>query len=219
MKTAGLVGPNAVIQLAAALAEYPDLARAVFARAGLAHMLATPPNEMIDQSIPAALFDALYAELPRAQAGQVAYRAGWLTGQYILAHRIPRPAQALLRLLPARWGAALLLRAILRHAWTFAGTGVCAIGHSAGALGHITLRDNPMPMQDSLWHQGVFAALFRALISPRVQVQHQSLGPRDDLFTLILVPRHLAQHRAAPTRAQQHGQDQRQRRHGQQAGR
>lgn len=194
MKTAGLVGPNAVIQLAAALAGHPDIARAVFARAGHADLLDAPPREMIDQSIPAALFAALYAELPPAQAGQVAQRAGWLTGQYILAHRIPRAAQKLLHLLPARLGARMLLRAIQRHAWTFAGTGICKIGRGdgAGALGQISLLQNPMPMPDSLWHQGVFAALFSTIISPRIQVQHASLGPRDDMFTLILVPRKLA---------------------------
>jgi divinyl protochlorophyllide a 8-vinyl-reductase len=193
MNRAGLVGPNAVIQLAAALADFPDLASAVFARGGYLGLLAAPPREMIDQSIPAALFAALYAELPLAQAGQVAHRAGWLTGQYILAHRIPRLAQKVLHLLPARLGAQMLLRAIQRHAWTFAGTGICQIGRGdgAGVLGQISLLQNPMPMPESLWHQGVFAALFTAIISPRIQVHHTALGPRDDLFTLILVPAQL----------------------------
>ena len=45
------------------------------------------------------------------------------TGDYLLAHRIPKPVQALLKRLPAPLAARVLLAAITRHAWTFAGSG------------------------------------------------------------------------------------------------
>jgi acyl-CoA synthetase (AMP-forming)/AMP-acid ligase II len=71
---AGLVGPNAVIQLAAALRAAPDPAAAadVFERAGLTRMLASPPDAMIDESIPARLFAALWQVLPPEEAAVIA---------------------------------------------------------------------------------------------------------------------------------------------------
>lgn len=181
-RAAGLVGPNAVIQLAAALADAPEAARAIFTRAGLARLLDNPPDAMIDQSIPARLFDALYAELPARDAAQIAHRAGRLTGQYILANRIPRPVHYLLRALPRALAMRLLLKAIARNAWTFAGTGEVQVQPRAP---QITLAGNPMPMPNAVWHVGVFEALFGALVSAETRVTHRHLDGVD-AFTLHL---------------------------------
>jgi hypothetical protein len=59
----------------------------------------------------------------RRQAGAILAKAGQGTADYILAHRIPGPAKALIRALPAPLGARLLTAAIARHAWTFTGSG------------------------------------------------------------------------------------------------
>lgn len=175
----GLIGPNAVLQTEAALREAGGaaLAERVFARAGLSHLLVEPPSEMIDQSIPRALFGALFEDLPRSQALQLAHRAGALTGQYILANRIPAPVRTLLRALPARFAAPLLLAAITRHAWTFAGSGVCTA--EAGRPARITIRANPLAMPECAWHVGVFEVLFASLVSPHAQVGHHH-GRADD---------------------------------------
>ncbi len=179
-RAAGLVGPNAVIQLVAALGDRHELAQLVFARAGLMRMLENPPDAMIDQSIPARLFDALYAEAPAALAAQIAHCAGVMTGQYILANRIPRAAQYGLRALPRAIAVRLLMKAILRHAWTFAGTGICTIQPRQR---QITLLENPMPMPDAAWHLGVFEALFTALVAKNARLSHEHLTGRD-VFTL-----------------------------------
>lgn len=177
---AGLVGPNAVIQLAAAMAKKPDIARAVFARAGLTRLLDSPPDAMIDQSIPARLFDALYAELEPFQATLIAQRAGQLTGNYILAHRIPRFAQYVLRVLPRKLALRLLLKAIAKNAWTFAGTGEVSVQPLAP---QIVLAGNPMPMPNATWHVGVFHALFSALVDRDIRITHRHASGRDE-FTL-----------------------------------
>ena len=126
---AGLVGPNAVIQLAAALRAAPgaiEPAERVFASAGALRMLRVPPDAMIDEAIPARLFEALWRELPPEQAARIAHDAGRRTGAYVLANRIPAIARCVLcaRCRPA-WPAPLLLKAISRNAWTFAGSGIC----------------------------------------------------------------------------------------------
>lgn len=169
---AGLIGPNTVLQTEAALmaAGGPALAQRVFARAGLAGVLRNRPEAMIDQALARALFDALFAELPRDEARAVAHHAGRLTGAYILAHRIPKPAQAILKLLPARLAQPMLLRSIARHAWTFAGSGVCTVERGPPAT--LSITGNPIAIPGCVWHAGVLEVLFQTLVSPTARVRH-----------------------------------------------
>lgn len=119
------IGPNAVTRLAEAMddAGGGDEARRVFASAGLLRHLDHPPEEMVPDDDVALLHSALRHELGARRASSVGDRAGRLTADYLLANRIPRTAQKVLGLLPARLAMRLLLRAIQRHAWTFAGRG------------------------------------------------------------------------------------------------
>ncbi len=120
----GVIGPNAVIQLGEALRAMLGEQRAagLYAQAGCAAWFATPPDAMVDERRTAALHQALRRDLPE-EAPRILAEAGRRTGDYILAHRIPKPAQWLLRHVPAGLAGPLLLDAITRHAWTFAGTG------------------------------------------------------------------------------------------------
>ncbi len=170
---AGLVGPNAVIQLAAALRAAPvaiGAAEQVFASAGFLRLLNVPPDVMIDEAIPARLFEALWRELPPEQAARIAHDAGRRTGAYVLANRIPTVAQVVLRTLPPRFAAPLLLKAIRRNAWTFAGSGICRVTPGNPAI--ITIAHNPLAMPGCVWHIGVFECLFRALVSEGTRVRH-----------------------------------------------
>ncbi len=170
--TPGYVGPNAVIQLAHALRDVAgtDTQRHVFERAGFRHLLDALPAEMIDERVPAMLFDALWQVLPPGEAGAVARDAGRRTAQYILANRIPPFAQVVLKALPATFAAPLLLKAIQNNAWTFAGSGICTT--TAGRPATIAIESNPLGMPDCAWHQGVFECLFQTLVSHRTRVTH-----------------------------------------------
>lgn len=174
---AGLVGPNAVIQLAEALRAAPDapgLAEHVFGRAGYARLLRSPPTDMIDEAIAARLFATLWREMPAASAAAIAHEAGRRTGAYVLAHRIPPLARLLLRTLPPRLAAPLLLRAIARHAWTFAGSGRCRTASGPPCL--VTIARNPLAMPGGAWHGGVFECLFRSLVSRSASVRHAEVS-------------------------------------------
>jgi divinyl protochlorophyllide a 8-vinyl-reductase len=122
---AGRVGPNAITRVAEALRAHRGerICREVFASAGLTRHLDDPPARMVPEEDVAALQRALRRCLGDAHAARIAREAGRLTGDYLLAHRIPRPVQWLLRALPASLSARLLLATITRHAWTFAGSG------------------------------------------------------------------------------------------------
>jgi divinyl protochlorophyllide a 8-vinyl-reductase len=93
---------------------------------------------MVDEAVVTALHSALRRTLVLSDAAAVAQRAGALTGDYLLANRIPGPVRALLRTLPAPWAAWLLVRAMASHAWTFAGSGtfvaVAVSGRSGPAV-------------------------------------------------------------------------------------
>lgn len=170
------VGPNAIIQLADVLLDRHGEAgaHAVFRAAGLTRYLLQPPTRMTDESQAAALHHALWRIYPD-DAPDLASEAGGRTADYLLAHRIPAGAQWLLRWLPAPVAARLLVKAIARHAWTFAGSGRF-VAHFANDAGDAPLRieivGNPLATPGCHWHQAVFARLFTHLVSPHAKVRH-----------------------------------------------
>ncbi|MDP2084868.1 MAG: bacteriochlorophyll 4-vinyl reductase [Gemmobacter sp.] len=168
----GLIGPNAILQ------HLPVLDAAIGPRQRdallyLADVSAPPPESgMIPQDDVARFHRFVRLYLPdRADAVQRA--AGLGTADYILAHRIPRPAQRLIRLMPAALGARVLAAAIAKHAWTFAGTG--AFGISARAPLTFAIGRNPLAVAgrapSCVWHAAVFERLFARLVWPDVRVR------------------------------------------------
>lgn len=172
---AGRIGPNAVTRLAEALDALRGQAEtvAVFARAGLTERLLAPPERMVDEAEVIALHAALRARLPE-QAPAIAADAGRRTANYLLAHRIPRVMRLLLPRLPARLSARILLYAIGRHAWTFAGSGRFAV--LPGAVVRFSITNGPLargvrayaPVCD--YYAATFEGLFRALVHPATEV-------------------------------------------------
>lgn len=158
------VGPNAVLQLIAALRGRGIDPAPMFAAAGLPGLLAEPPSAMMPAAEALALFRAVLAMRP--DAGDILSDAGARTGAYVLENRIPRPAQWLLRALPGRLALPLLLRAIAKNAWTF-GASRIAVGP-----GVLVLPDNPMATPGCPWHRATIGTLVRALAHPGAMVDH-----------------------------------------------
>ncbi|MGP1357225.1 bacteriochlorophyll 4-vinyl reductase [Roseicyclus sp.] len=167
---AGRIGPNAILQLVPVLQDEAGAAvtARLLARAGVI-ALPDPAQGLIDEAPAARLHQALRAELPEA-APRLARAAGERTGDYILAHRIPPRAQALLRLLPARLAAPILARAVAKHAWTFCGSGGFRLVSTWPVVFEIA--DNPVVRGERSdtplchWHAAVFERLFSALCGP-----------------------------------------------------
>ncbi|MFO1306361.1 MAG: bacteriochlorophyll 4-vinyl reductase [Burkholderiales bacterium] len=170
------IGPNAITRVAQALElrHGRETAARVFARAGLAGHLADPPTHMVPEDDVTALAHALRDTLPPDAAVEVAREAGRTTADYLLARRIPRPVQAVLRVLPAALAARVLVGAIARHAWTFAGSGEFAARW--GRQLELSVRGNPMcrglrtdaPACD--YYAATFERLFRALVQRDARV-------------------------------------------------
>ena len=131
------IGPNAILRLVEALDERFGRAKtaAVFQAAGQDEYLATLPDVMVDERSITALYTSLPVQLGFAEAAEVSAHAGLLTGEYLLAHRIPVAAQRVMKLMPAALAARTLLAAIDMHSWTFAGSGIFERQHVERAGG------------------------------------------------------------------------------------
>ena len=165
------IGPNAIIQMGEALSARKEEARAaqIYGRAGLLPYLAHPPEAMVDEGEVARLFKAVSDEADPQAARALFADAGRRTGRYILANRIPAFARALLPRLPRALAMRILLKAISKHAWTFAGTG--HVTYRTGSPASITISENPIATSlGCIWHTAVFETIFSALINGPVKV-------------------------------------------------
>lgn len=174
---AGRIGPNAITRMAEAItaALGPQRCAEVFQQAGLADSLQRPPEAMVDEQAVTRLHRVACELLGAACARGVGRDAGCRTGAYLLARRIPRPVQSVLRCLPARAASGVLVAAIARHAWTFAGSAHFAARGSGPVV--FSLHDCPLcrgaradqPCCD--FYAGCFETLFRRLVHPRTRVR------------------------------------------------
>ncbi len=175
MRKPGLIGPNAILQLLPVLEQAGGAALRdqVLVSAGLMG----PPSDtgMMPEGPAARVHRALRAIEPEL-APALAWAAGVRTAEYIMVRRIPRAAQIVLRLLPARFSGPLLTKAIAKHAWTFAGSGTFAV---AGPLA-FEIVDNPIVRGETSelslchWHRAVFETLFRRLVDDRLRCEEQT---------------------------------------------
>jgi divinyl protochlorophyllide a 8-vinyl-reductase len=168
----GRVGPNAIIRVAEALEadQGRDAVEALFRRANLDRYLDAMPTAMVDESEVTALQAALREQLGVAAARRIAREAGSRTGDYLLANRIPRPAQRLLSVLPPKLASRTLIKAIRGNAWTFVGTGLFEANSAYpprltvtnSLLCRGTTADEPL----CDFYAGTYERLFRQLVHP-----------------------------------------------------
>jgi divinyl protochlorophyllide a 8-vinyl-reductase len=172
----GKIGPNAILQVQDVLTNTVGNAQmhSIMHQAGLGHYLGVAPSSMVDEQDVVRLHQAVRTALPPTQALGILSKAGTQTGQYILAHRIPKPVQALLTWMPARLASRVLLRAIAQHAWTFAGSG--AFTYSIGPSTHLKLTACPgcsyvyAPDEACVYYTATLEKLFAALVHPNSKI-------------------------------------------------
>lgn len=189
------IGPNAIIQTGQALSALHGLgaARLIFEAAGLGRYIGVVPTTMIDEREPVALFAAIQTTLPPAEADRVLAEAGHRTGHYILENRIPPIARQILPKLPPGLSSRLLVSAIARHAWTFAGSGQFE-GRVTGwkrPVVTLVIAANPLATPGCPWHGAVFHRLFASLSGDVASVRHSQCCARGDgacITQLILAP-------------------------------
>ena len=176
------VGPNAIIQTRIALEDLcgPSVRNQVFELAGLGVYAVRDPEAMVDASLVNRLNRSVAAHLSPVVAHAVMRHAGERTADYILANRIPPLAKTLLGLLPRRLAVRLLIKAVARNSWTFAGNAAIRTGPD-----WIAIVDNPVCLGLSgftscVWQGAVFTRLFRILIGSGALVEEVACGGRGD---------------------------------------
>ncbi|HEX4931967.1 MAG TPA: bacteriochlorophyll 4-vinyl reductase, partial [Gemmatimonadaceae bacterium] len=138
------IGPNAIIQTAATLVDRVGAAEAAaLLSATTPWRLDHLPTEMVDERDFSALMRGVLDHYSVVQAEAIMRESGIRTGDYLLRVRIPRLAQHLLGALPRRLGLRLLLSAITRNAWTFAGSAQFVVMHDARGVTAFELRGCP----------------------------------------------------------------------------
>lgn len=171
----GLIGPNAILQLIPILDRLfgQDKRDRLLARAGIFEV--PDGTSMICETDAARLHRQMRFEEPEI-AAELAALAGTATGDYILRHRIPGPAQAVLKVMPVNVSAILLSRAIARHAWTFVGSGKFRVIRPTV----FEIECNPLVAREQSdhclckWHEGVFARLYQELVAPNYRCREVS---------------------------------------------
>lgn len=161
------IGPNAILQMVPVLDQLGGLKlrTEILARAGVFEL--PTGDEMIPEGAAARVHQEVRRSLPD-MAPALSWAAGRGTADYILEHRIPKPAQWVLRHLPAPLAAWMLARAIRDHAWTFAGSGEFRLVSKTC----FEIAGNPVVRGESAdhplcdWHAAVFARLFQVLVHP-----------------------------------------------------
>ncbi len=185
-KASGVIGPNAALQLAAAMTALQggtDTDR-LFDAAGLSCWLSAPPGDMVPVCDVERLYAVLYRDWPKI-GGAVCADAGRRTADYVIANRIPAVVRSLLRMLPVDLSAPLLARAVVRNAWTFAGEGALRV--LPGRPMKFLLQGQALAIAGCPWHRAVFRQLFRVLVSPRATVAHARYAGPDGPGDVLIV--------------------------------
>ena len=178
-KPGARIGPNAVTRTLDAVTERlgASTATALRLRAGIPDPV---PATMIPERWFVRLVSELRATVPEPVSAAILRQAGEATAAYVAQNRVPAPARAVLAVLPSRLALPMLLRAVDRHAWTFAGRG--DFRHADGTL---TLSDAPTcrasadaaadpldhpPSFGGAYYEAAFAGIL-ALASPDIVVR------------------------------------------------
>lgn len=171
------IGPNAIIRLAEATDTLhgEQCTRTLFDATGLSDYLDRPPGQLVDETDVIALYRTSRAHLGPASFTAVAQLAGRLTGDYVLTHRIPPLARAILPWLPRPIAARILAKAISAHAWTFVGSGLFSYQLVTGGLA-LKIENSPLARGQSAdvpicnFYAATFERIFQSLIDRRTQV-------------------------------------------------
>jgi divinyl protochlorophyllide a 8-vinyl-reductase len=179
------IGPNAIIQLGIVVGDRfgEDARREIFRSAGLTGYLKALPDAMVDEAEVIALHRALRAVASAELCRAVSWEAGLLTGDYILANRIPKPAQVVLKFLPRPLAAKALTAAIGKHSWTFAGSGIFRAVSTNPLV--LQISESPLcrgehaadPICD--YYSGTFTRLYRSLVDSRITIVETACGAVD----------------------------------------
>jgi len=153
--------------------------RAVFGRR-VAGVSASAASDMVDEVEVSRLHRTLRVGLDRATVREVTRNAGVRTARYLLARRIPRVVQALLKVLPAPWRRACCCRpsvAMRGPSPAAACSPRSQVGRRPDAAGHPLCRGVSDDEPVCSYYAATFEHLFRVLVHPQARVVETAARP------------------------------------------
>jgi len=186
----GFVGPQAILSMVAVVETMKgtDACETLLKEAQLFRIPGV--DEPVREDKAARLHQAVRRLWPD-QAAAICRRAGEAAADFVMDHRMPKRAQALLQRMPRRTGAWLLAKSAEQRAWTFGGSGRFEIESAERFL----LHDNPVlagekadhPVCD--YHAGFFERMFTRLIHPDLkcrEVACAAMRPGPCVFEFVI---------------------------------
>ncbi len=175
--TGARIGPNTIIQLAHVLRErYGEAMAGALLFEGTGYELHALPGAMVDEREAQAFVRTVMQAVGESLGVQLLHEAGQRTAHYLMVHRIPRPAQWVMKALPRRAGLSILLRAMKANAWTFAGSGTFSVQQRPKLVelsfhACAMCRDMTTARPACHFYAGTFEHLIRTIVAPGAQVR------------------------------------------------
>ncbi|NTV98041.1 MAG: bacteriochlorophyll 4-vinyl reductase [Chlorobiaceae bacterium] len=172
MNNSAKIGPNSIIQTVAALeAAYGKReAEAILRRAGQGEWIGNLPSEMTDESKFHSLAVALLKEIGEQKTAAVLEDSGRRTAAYLLRVRIPGLFQKILMPLPPGLAFRMLLFAISKNAWTFAGSGEFSYSADKKPVISVKVTYPSQPVVGN-FYLGTFETLLEELVNPKTAIK------------------------------------------------
>jgi divinyl protochlorophyllide a 8-vinyl-reductase len=184
---AGRIGPNVLIQTAQAISHRygRDVAARMLAES-TEYSIDTLPPDMVPEGAAHALMARVMHDFGGETARRILRESGHRTGDYLLANRIPRIARILLPRIPRPVALRILLHAISRHTWTFAGS--ARVDITPGTPAAVSLTGCPLcagmtattPVCD--FYTGTFERLAQTLLGPDAWAEEVACVARGDAW-------------------------------------
>jgi divinyl protochlorophyllide a 8-vinyl-reductase len=182
------IGPNSIIRTVEALTDLFGVpyTHNLLCAGGYPDLMDNLPTTMIPEEEFLALITMLVEQIGSEQTAHILRRAGELTAGYLLANRIPKPFQTLLTYVSPTIGLNLLLVAIKKSAWTFAGSGKFSFVGSTPATIIIANQHATaiIPHEICSFYNGTFETIFQTLIDTQTHVE-KLVGPGSGEFRCV----------------------------------
>ena len=166
------IGPNSIIQTVTALEENYGKSKAetILRKIGQGYLIGNLPKEMVEEIKFHTLVGALNKEIGSTATANILKESGERTARYLMRVRIPAPFQKLVKLLPPRLAFRMLLFAISKNAWTFAGSG--EFRYSMITQPEISVKVT-FPSQPVVgnFYLGNFTALLKEMVNPKTSIK------------------------------------------------
>jgi divinyl protochlorophyllide a 8-vinyl-reductase len=170
------IGPNSIIQTAESLREHCgiEVKTKVLQDAGLDQYNTELPSDMTTETHFHWFVKSLLSDQGKEMAAEILQDSGERTAVYLLKNRIPGFFQTIVKPLPNKLGLKMLLFAISKNAWTFAGSG--EFSYNIGEASYIkVIVTHPSEPVVSNFYFGTFKRLLGELISANIRLELETL--------------------------------------------